>query len=77
MKKQKVISHYIAKLNIVKDDKGHLKEETFVFYQDVTRKTVAHAIVKHEYMLSIVDHEGFSEIIPTSLNAKAFVLKYN
>ena len=63
MKKQKSYSHYITKLNIVKDNKGHSKVETFVFDQDVTRKTVAHAIVKHEYLLSIVDHEGFREIL--------------
>ncbi|KAH9802607.1 BED-type domain-containing protein [Citrus sinensis] len=63
MKKQKDINHYMTKLNTVKDDKGHSKVESFVFDQDVTRKTIARAIVKHEYPLSIVDHEGFREIL--------------
>ena len=57
----------MTKWNTVKDDKGHSKIEIFVFDQDVTRKTIAHTTVKHEYPLSIVDHEGFKERL-SSLN---------
>ncbi|ESR42086.1 hypothetical protein CICLE_v10013840mg [Citrus x clementina] len=67
MKKKKDINHCIAKLNTVKDHKRHSKVETFIFNQDVTGKTITHAIVKYEYPLNIVDHEGFREIL-SSLN---------
>ncbi|KAH0639010.1 hypothetical protein KY285_035596 [Solanum tuberosum] len=39
------------------DDEGHY------FDQDVSRKQLAHAIILHEYPLSIVDHVGFRNFV--------------
>ena len=42
---------------------GKVQIGSFTFDQDISREKFAHAIILHEYPLSIVDHAGFRDFV--------------
>ena len=63
---------------LVVERKGHKKVQIygFTFDQDISREKLAHAIILHEYTLSMVDHVGFRDFA-TSLQPLFKMVSYN
>ena len=63
---------------LVVERKGHKKVQIygFTFDQDISREKLAHAIILHEYTLSMVDHVGFRDFA-TSLQPLFKMVSHN